>query len=95
MCLLDYVVILKASINHLLKHFNILLSTFRSPHPYVFFNHDRNSMTFLGFLLSKNGDLLNPANNETLEKRLMSPILREELKLQGVNFDKNYEAWDR
>ena len=66
-----------------------------SPHPYIFFNYDRNSMTFLGFRLSNTGDLLNPATNEVLEQRLMDPTLRGQLKLQGVDFDVNYEKRDR
>ena len=66
-----------------------------SPHPYIFFNYDRNSMTFLGFRLSNTGDLLNPGTNQVLEKRLMDPTLRGQLKHQGVDFDVNYEKRDR
>jgi hypothetical protein len=66
-----------------------------SPHPYIFFNHDRESMTFLGFLLSQNGDLLNPGTNEVLEEKLIDSLLRGQLKLQGVDFDVNYEKRDR
>jgi hypothetical protein len=66
-----------------------------SPHPYIFFNYDRDSMTFLGFLLSQKGDLLHPGTNKVLEQRLMEPTLRRQLKLQGVDFDVNYENRDR
>ena len=66
-----------------------------SPHPYIFFNHDRVSMTFLGFLLNRNGDLLNPGTNTVLEKRLVDSTLRGQLKHQGVDFDANYEKRDR
>ena len=68
---------------------------FYSPHPYIFFNHDRDSMTFLGFRLNPNGDLLDPANNTVLERRLMNPTLRGQLNAQGVNFDTDYEKRDR
>ncbi|XP_028416584.1 E3 ubiquitin-protein ligase rnf213-alpha-like [Dendronephthya gigantea] len=66
-----------------------------SPHPYIFFNHDRVSMTFLGFRLSDNGDLLDPATNKVLEQKMMEPTLRGQLKHQGVNFDTNYEKRDK
>ena len=66
-----------------------------SPHPYIFFNEDRMSMTFLGFLLNQNGDLLNPASSEVLVPKLVDPTLRGQLKHQGVDFDVNYEKRDR
>jgi hypothetical protein len=52
-------------------------------------------MTFLGFLLSENGDLLDPGTNTILEEKLMEPSLRGQLKHQGVDFDVNYEKRDR
>ena len=52
-------------------------------------------MTFLGFRISNNGDLLDPVTNSVLEKRLMDPTLRQQLKVQGVDFDANYEERDR
>ena len=73
----------------------ITLFFFYSPHPYIFFNYDRNSMTFLGFRLSNTGDLLDPGTYQVLEQRLMDPTLRGQLKLQGVDFDVNYEKRDR
>ena len=52
-------------------------------------------MTFLGFRLSRRGDLLHPGTNTILEQRLMNPTLRGQLKAQGVDFDLNYEKRDR
>ena len=52
-------------------------------------------MTFLGFLLSANGDLLNPVNEEILEPQLINATLWRQLKVQGVDFDENSETWDR
>ena len=75
------------------KTYNIMF--YYSPHPYIFFNHDRDSMTFLGFLLSEKGDLLDPGTDKILEQRLMAPTLRGQLKHQGVDFDVNYEDRDR
>ena len=68
---------------------------FYSPHPYIFFNHDRFTMTFLGFRLNQNGDLLDPGSNKVLENRLMEPTLRGQLNAQGVDFDADYEQRDR
>jgi hypothetical protein len=66
-----------------------------SPHPYIFFNHDHDSMTFLGFLLDENGDLLDPRTFKVLQSRLMGHTLRAQLIHQGVDFDVNYEIRDR
>ena len=52
-------------------------------------------MTFLGFLLNGNGDLLNPGTNQVLEKNIMNSTLTRQLKEQGVGFDANYEKRDR
>ena len=68
---------------------------FYSPHPYIFFNHDRFTMTFLGFRINQNGDLLDPGKNTVLEKKLMDPTLRGQLKHQGVDFDADYEKRNR
>ena len=68
---------------------------FYRPHPYIFFNHDRVSMTFLGFRLNQNGDLLDPGSNKPLETSLMNPTLRGQLNAQGVDFDADYEIRDR
>ena len=52
-------------------------------------------MTFLGFCISKKGDLLDPTSNHVLEKSVINPTLRGQLKRQGVDFDMNYEKCDR
>ena len=53
-------------------------------------------MTFLGFRINKNGDLLDPGKkNAILEKKLMDPALRGQLKLQGVDFDADYRKRNR
>ena len=64
-------------------------------HPYIFFNHDRASMTFLGFKITPNGDLVDPETNRVMEHQLLSKELRKGLTDQKVNFDENYFAWDR
>ena len=63
-----------------------------SPHPYLFFNQDHITMTFLGFFINSAGDLVDPRSSETLEKGLMSKPLRNNLRAQGVDFETNIET---
>ena len=43
-----------------------------SKHPYLFFNQDHTTMTFLGFSILPNGDLIDHETNEIIERDLMS-----------------------
>lgn len=52
-------------------------------------------MTFLGFKITPNGDLIDPKTNEVMEHQLLTKELRMGLANQKVNFDENYLAWDR
>ena len=61
----------------------MLLSSF---HPYIFFNKDHNSMTFIGFNVKDNGDLIDPASRKPICERLLSSDLLKGLKLQKVTF---------
>ena len=72
----------------------ILLYTFSS-HPYIFFNQDRISVTFVGFTVNCNGDLIDPAHKDVLERSIMTQELYTGLKLQGVNFDEDYHQWTK
>ena len=66
-----------------------------SPHPYLFFNEDRVTMTFLGFSINSVGDLIDPQTMRTLEKSLMSKQLRNGLQAQRVDFTANPENWKK
>ncbi|XP_070579262.1 E3 ubiquitin-protein ligase rnf213-alpha-like [Ptychodera flava] len=66
-----------------------------SPHPYIFFNHDHHTMTFLGFYIDDNGSLVDPTSNEILEQNLMSRDLRGGLTLQRVNLREDFDAQPR
>ena len=63
-----------------------------SPHPYLFFNQDHITMTFLGFFINSVGDLVDPQTSQILEKSLMSKPLRNGLQAQRVDFATNIEA---
>ncbi|XP_078363938.1 E3 ubiquitin-protein ligase RNF213-like [Oculina patagonica] len=62
-----------------------------SPHPYLFFNQDHISMTFLGFYINSAGDLVDPQRGIILERGLMSKQLHNGLQAQGVDFATNTE----
>lgn len=65
-----------------------------SPHPYIFFNQDRSCITFVGFKVTRNGDLIDPAHSrDVLEQGIMTQQLYTGLKAQGVNFDDDYRNW--
>ena len=63
-----------------------------SPHPYLFFNQDHITMTFLGFFINSAGDLVDPQTSQTLEEGLMSQPLRNGLQARGVDFATNIET---
>ena len=66
---------------------HLIIALFFSPHPYIFFNHDHHSMTFFGFRLNDQGDLLDIGSERILEERLINPTLKGQLKAQEVDFN--------
>ena len=64
-------------------------------HPYIFFNQDHVSVTFLGFKITSKGHLVDPKTETIIEKRLLTRELRYGLVRQGVNFDEDYNSWRR
>ncbi|KAL1791655.1 E3 ubiquitin-protein ligase RNF213 isoform X1, partial [Sigmodon hispidus] len=69
------------------------------PHPYVFFNGDHMTMTFIGFHLQPNNngyvDAINPRDRKVIEKDVMTKALFDGLKLQGVPFNINFDCLPR
>ncbi|KAM4663578.1 E3 ubiquitin-protein ligase RNF213-like [Discoglossus pictus] len=69
------------------------------PHPYIFFNDDHVSMTFIGFHLQPNNtggvDAINPKNDCVIQKNVMSTQLFEGLKLQRVRFNVDFDQLPR
>ncbi len=66
-----------------------------SSHPYIFFNEDNVSITFIGFMVTQNGDLVDPAQGAVLEQAIMRPQLYTGLKQNRVNFDEDYRQWKK
>ncbi|XP_075132003.1 LOW QUALITY PROTEIN: E3 ubiquitin-protein ligase RNF213-like [Leptodactylus fuscus] len=69
------------------------------PHPYIFFNNDHVSMTFIGFHLQPNNaggvDAINPRNNTIIERNVMTPQLYEGLRHQRVPFNIDFDRLPR
>ena len=73
----------------------LFLILFLSPHPYLFFNEDGMTITFVGFTVTRHGDLINPMNRRVLEKRIMTRQLYNGLVVNKVNFEDNYRNWKK
>ncbi|XP_061079146.1 E3 ubiquitin-protein ligase rnf213-alpha [Conger conger] len=69
------------------------------PHPYIFFNDDHVSMTFIGFHLKvnqQNGvDAIDPLRKTVIKQNVMSQELYEGLKLQKVPFNIDFDQLPR
>ena len=66
-----------------------------SPHPYIFFNKDGVSITFVGFTVTKEGHLINPQNQKVIEKRIMPKSLYGGLKVNRVDFADDHRKWKK
>ncbi|KAM6317270.1 E3 ubiquitin-protein ligase RNF213 isoform 4-T4 [Podargus strigoides] len=69
------------------------------PHPYLFFNEDRVSMTFIGFHFQPNGsggvDAINPFNGNVIKRNVMTSQLYNGLLLQRVPFNTPFDQLPR
>ncbi|KAJ8263858.1 hypothetical protein GJAV_G00142190 [Gymnothorax javanicus] len=65
------------------------------PHPYIFFNSDRVSMTFMGFHLRSNGqngmDAVHPTTGAVIRRNIMTEQLYKGLLLQRVPFNVDFD----
>eukprot|EP00063_Salmo_salar_P083286 XP_014058121.1 PREDICTED: E3 ubiquitin-protein ligase RNF213-like isoform X2 [Salmo salar] len=69
------------------------------PHPYIFFNDDHVSMTFIGFHLQPNEqnsvDAVDPSTRRVIKRDIMTRELYEGLKLQRVPFNIDFDQLPR
>ncbi|KAM6938634.1 E3 ubiquitin-protein ligase rnf213-alpha-like [Lycodopsis pacificus] len=78
------------------------------PHPYIFFNDDHISMTFIGFHLELNDsdsdsdsdnqrgvDAINPLTREVIKKNIMTRELYAGLRQQRVPFNQDFDQLPR
>ena len=66
-----------------------------SEHPYLFFNQDRVTMSFLGFTVNRYGDLMDKINLNVITRAIMHPNLYQGLHRQGVELFSQYDKWPR
>lgn len=66
-----------------------------SPHPYIFFNQGGESLTFVGFTVDENGDLINPINRQIIQQAIMTKKLYFGLLANKVNFKDDYHNWKK
>ena len=55
---------------------------FYSFHPYLFFNQDHTTLTFLGFNVDANGNLYDPDTNNIIKRSIMNNNLYQDLNRQ-------------
>ncbi|MEQ2217916.1 hypothetical protein XENOCAPTIV_026010 [Xenoophorus captivus] len=69
------------------------------PHPYIFFNEDHTSMTFIGFHLKLNDqkgvDAINPSTGIVIKENIMTQELYRGLRHQRVPFNVDFEQLPR
>lgn len=61
----------------------------------MFFNRDKITITFVGFNVNRNGDLVHPSTREIIEPRIMSSDLQQRLRQNRVNLNENYQLWNK
>jgi hypothetical protein len=66
-----------------------------SPHPYLFFNEDGQTFTFLGFYINYNFDLVDVNTNKVLEKAIMSRELRDAFIANKVPIKEDFDKLER
>ncbi|KAI6652351.1 E3 ubiquitin-protein ligase [Oopsacas minuta] len=65
-------------------------------HPYIFFHPDRHTMTFLGFHISNQGDLIDFDDpTVVIERNIMQPGLVQILTANRVDLKENYHRLDK
>ena len=52
-------------------------------------------MTFVGFHIDSNGNLIDPDRHVIIQQNLMSRHLRTGLHVQKVDMQTNYESWSK
>jgi hypothetical protein len=64
-------------------------------HPYLFLNQDGVSFTFVGFCVTRTGDLIDPVKGQIIEHGAMTPQLYASLLKNNVDLSENYQSWNR
>ena len=64
-------------------------------HPYLTFNEDGTTLTFLGFNIQRNTGNLISQNNSIIEQNVMGTSLFDGLQMQGVKLNENFESFSK
>ncbi|PAA65746.1 hypothetical protein BOX15_Mlig015539g1 [Macrostomum lignano] len=83
------------SAEQLLQQYNLKRRWEHEVHPYVLFNHDRMSFTFFGFVIDRNGNLLDAKTRAVIQPGVMPPQLFRILRAQRVPLDENFDTIKR
>ncbi|XP_060084373.1 E3 ubiquitin-protein ligase rnf213-alpha-like [Ylistrum balloti] len=82
--------------DNIIEQFQMRRTWESSPHPYLFFNPDHHSMTFVGFKIQRaTGDLMDQQTETVLEPRIMQRELQDSLIRNKVNIDENFDRLER
>lgn len=85
-----------SQLNNNISYILVFKYFFFSPHPYLFFNQDGHSMTFLGFNIDKRtGNLVDLQTKTILEEGIMGTQLFNGLRRNNVNLTENYDTLPR
>ena len=52
-------------------------------------------MTFVGFHIDRDGNLIDPDSRDLIQRNLMTRHLRTGLFVQKVDMETNYESWGK
>uniref|UniRef100_A0A8B9GXZ7 RING-type E3 ubiquitin transferase n=1 Tax=Astyanax mexicanus TaxID=7994 RepID=A0A8B9GXZ7_ASTMX len=82
-----------------LAPFRLRKSWESEPHPYIFFNEDHQSMTFIGFHLRENAqkgvDAIDPSTNKVIRNNIMTKQLYDGLRINRVPFNIRFDDLSR
>ena len=88
-----------ATVRHFRKFdtsYKYLIVFLSSPHPYLFFNSDHHSLTFLGFNIAKwTYNMIDAQTNITLEEHVMTGQLYRALTENYVPLQENFDQLER
>ena len=70
--------------------FKSLLYSF---HPYLFFNNDQDTFTFMGFYVNEKCDAVDPNTQRIIIQSVLQNDLRLLLKQSSVDLSDNYLKW--
>ncbi|PAA74374.1 hypothetical protein BOX15_Mlig025717g4 [Macrostomum lignano] len=79
----------------LIENFEVRRRWEHTSHPYLLFNQDGTTFTFVGFTVSQQGHLLDSASNDVVQEDIMSPQLYQSLIAQRVRLQERFEDLSR